>query len=283
MNCDWKTFAAIALVGFGTFACSDNLTEPPERGTYQGAEPPQLDCVPNLDGQITADELQAALDVPVRYRINPAGTTRPVDVAGATDEAGIRVWDWSTDNQDDLELELQANSPADRWFAPEFPGATFVSALDAAGTLIGVYSEDSAGVYLHGYASPNEEPANQKTLVVYDQPVAVYRFPLEVGASWVDVAEVRNATVAGLPYAGRDTYEISIDEIGEVWLPDVQFTDALRVRTDITVSPAVGEAVSRKQVAFVFECFGEVARATSQNNETNDNFEIAVEQRRLGF
>lgn len=277
----WYMAAVVGCLALVS-GCSDNLTEQPERGTYQGAEPPALDCIPNLDGRITADELQPALDVPVTYRISPDGEQRTVDIAGATDPSGIRVWDWSTDDESDLELTIEANSLADRWFASDFPGATFVSQLDAAGSLIGVYSEDDAGVYLHGYASPQSEP-NRRTLVVYDSPVAVYRFPLEVGAAWVDVAEVRNATVAGLPYAGRDTYDVRVDEVGEMWLPNIEFTDVLRVRTQVTVSPAVGEAVSRRQVGYVFECFGEVARAVSQNNETDPDFTTAVEVRRLGF
>lgn len=275
------SFAFVAT--FATAGCSDNLTLPPERGAYQGAEPTQLDCVPDLDGRIDADELQAALDVPVNYRISPPGEERTVDIAGATDQAGVRVWDWSTDNESDLELTLQANALTGRWFASDFPGATFVSQLDSAGSVIGVYSEDEAGVYLHGYASPEPEPQTQRTLVVYDEPVAIYRFPLEEGAAWVDVAEVRNGTVAGLPYAGRDTYDIRVDAMGEVWLPSIEFTDALRVRTHLTVSPAAGEPVSRRQVGFVFECFGEVARAVSRDNETDENFTTAVEVRRLGF
>lgn len=277
------TLGIVAMLLLAGAGCSDNLTLPPERGEYEPGEQQQLDCIPNLDGQITADELGAALDIPVTYRISPADEERTVDITGATDPAGVRVWDWSSDNSTDLELTVEANALADRWFAGDFPGATFVSPLDSAGSLIGVYSQDEAGVYLHGYASPEAEPQNELTLVVYDDPVAIYRFPLEVGAAWVDVAEVRNATVAGLPYAGRDTYDIRVDAIGEAWLPDLQFTDTLRIRTQITVSPSVGQAVSRRQVSLVFECFGEVARAVSQNNETDENFTTAVEVRRLGF
>jgi hypothetical protein len=32
----------------------------------------------------------------------------------------------------------------------------------------------------------------------------------------------------------------------------------------------------------MFECFGEIARATSQPNETNDDFTTAAELRRFG-
>jgi hypothetical protein len=36
-----------------------------------------------------------------------------------------------------------------------------------------------------------------------------------------------------------------------------------------------------RQTSFFFECFGEVARATSQPNETQDDFTTAAELRRL--
>jgi hypothetical protein len=89
--------------------------------------------------------------------------------------------------------------------------------------------------------------------------------------------------VRGLPYAGRDTYQIRIDGSGALELPDVAFTQALRVRTTLSIEPAVGVPVIRRQVGFVFECFGEVARAVSQDNEMADDFTTTTELRRLGF
>ena len=55
-----------------------------------------------------------------------------------------------------------------------------------------------------------------------------------------------------------------------------------RVRTHVTVQPTAGQSQSRRQVSFVFECFGEVARATSANGEMEENFTQAAELRRLG-
>jgi hypothetical protein len=96
------------------------------------------------------------------------------------------------------------------------------------------------------------------------------------------VGTVKNATLRGLPYAGTDTYVITVDGAGTLLLQDYTFTQAMRVRTDLTAAPAAGETVTTKQVSFLFECFGEVARATSQNNETQENFTTAAEVRRLG-
>jgi len=53
--------------------------------------------------------------------------------------------------------------------------------------------------------------------------------------------------------------------------------------TKVTVEPAVGDAVVRRQVSFYAECFAEVARATSADGETTDLFTTATELRRLGY
>lgn len=269
--------AVILLAG-----CSDNLTMPPEREPYQAAEPAALDCVPNLDEQIEKDELIVGFDTAVSYRINPADETRPVDLVGLVDENEVRVWDWSQE-ADDQELSVVASSLSTRWYADSFPDGEFVAALDAGGLVEGIYRRTDAGVFLLGYASPEEQPALGQTLVVYSEPVAIYRLPLTVGDEWVSIGEVRDAVVRDLPYAGRDVYTNRVDAVGELWLPELRFDQVLRVRTDLTVEPSVGEGFTRKQVGYVFECFGEVARAVSENNETDDNFETAVEVRRLGL
>ena len=76
---------------------------------------------------------------------------------------------------------------------------------------------------------------------------------------------------------------MKVDASGELWLPELQFENVLRVRTDLSVEPSIGTGFTRKQVGYVFECFGEVARAVSADNETDENFDTAVEVRRLGL
>jgi hypothetical protein len=67
-------------------------------------------------------------------------------------------------------------------------------------------------------------------------------------------------------------------------LPHLTFTDAYRVRTKVTVEPAVGGVtVTRRQVSFLFECFGEVARATSRDDEALEDFTQAAEVRRFSL
>ncbi|MGZ3477278.1 MAG: hypothetical protein ACXWUG_27430, partial [Polyangiales bacterium] len=66
-------------------------------------------------------------------------------------------------------------------------------------------------------------------------------------------------------------------------LHDFTFDQVHRVRTKVTVAPSAGGMpTSKRQVGFVAECFGEVVRATSKNDEPNPDFTTAVELRRLG-
>jgi hypothetical protein len=275
--------STLLLVAVSTLcACGPNRTYP-DRAAYQPAATPALSCVPNLDGKIEASELQTAFDIPVSYLVNPAGSTRPVSIPGSTTTAGKQLWDLSIDYADDQVARLTATTLAGKWYAASFPTAQFTSPLDLAGTTDGVYLNDGSNLLLLGYASAVESPVTGKTLVIYTAPVAIFEFPLTVGKQWISVGEVRNATLRGLPYAGRDTYQIKVDASGEVDLPDVRFSQALRVRTTATISPSIGNPITRRQVGWVFECFGEVARATAQDNETADDFTTTAELRRLGF
>lgn len=263
-------------------ACGENRTIPTKEAYVPAAVAP-LQCVPNLDGRIEASELQAAIGIPVHYLASPPGIARPVSISGATNSAGQRVWDLSNDYADDRVATLSASNVSEHWFAPNFPTGQFASPLDLGGTTMGVYRSDGADLFLLGYASREEAPVLGKTLVVYSQPVAIFRFPLETGKQWISVGQVVNGLVRGLPFAGRDTYQVRVDAAGQLELPDVTFTQALRVRTTATIEPAIGNTIVRRQVGWVFECFGEVARATAPDNEMNDDFTTTAELRRLGL
>ena len=177
-------------------------------------------------------------------------------MVGKTDSQEHRVWDLSADYADDQVAKVSASTLAGKWYAGSFPTGQFVTPLDLGGATEAVYASDGQNLLLLGYASAQQSPPEGQTLVTYTAPVALYRFPLEVGKQWVSVGEVRNATVRGLPYAGRDTYTISIDAAGQLELPDVTFTQALRSRTRLSIEPAVGVSVVRRQVSWLFECFG---------------------------
>jgi len=263
-------------------ACGENRTIP-SKDTYVAPSVAPLECVPNLDGKIEVGELKAAIGIPVHYLASPPGSTRPVRVDGAVNAQGQREWDLSVDYADDKVATIQAEALTGKWFAANFPSGQFVAPLDLGGTVLGVYQNDGQNLLLLGYASRDEAPTTGKTLITYQAPVAIFRFPLENGKDWVSVGTVMNGTLRGLPFAGRDTYQVKVDAAGRLDLPDVTFTQALRVRTTTTIEPAVGPTIQRRQVGWVFECFGEVARATAVDGETNDDFTTTSELRRLGL
>lgn len=271
---------SVALLAGLCAGCGENQT-PPTRNTYVGADAGALSCAPNLDNKIDSTELAPALDTPVNYLINPVGKDRPVDLLGRL-ESGKRVFRFDVDYADDQKLTLTANAVSGKWYAASFPTGEFVSAVDAAGTLDGVYKHDTSGIVLLGIASREEAPKEGKTLYVYQTPIAVFRFPLVAGSSWVSSGQVINGTIRGLPYAGKDTYEVSDDATGRLVLHDYTFEQAHRIRTKVTLSPSAGAVLVRHQVGYFVECFGEVVRAVSKDNEPNADFTTAAELRRLG-
>ena len=245
----------------------ENLT--PSPATLSPTPTPPPACVPNLDGVIDASEMQPALGVPAHFDVTTGDTA--VD---------LQSWNWSGAWPATAGFDLEGVGLSAKWYAASFPGGQFAAPIDAADTTEGVYAADDTALWLLGLASTAQSP---KTLLVYQQPIALYRFPLHVGESWTSTGTVVNGTFDGVPYAGYDTYDVSVDASGELVLPDFTFTQVLRVRTDVTVQPAVGVISTRKLVSYLFECYGEVARATSRLDETQDDFTTASEVRRLAL
>lgn len=272
--------AAVAATAAG---CGPNRTHPMHMTWGDGGTPPPLGCVPNLDNQIEMSELMPSFGTPVNVLVNPTSETRPVDLVGQDLGDGTRLWDFGADYATDLVTQPVATMLVSWWFASSFPADAFVVPYDPGATLQGIYRIDATGFFLLGLASTQMDPPEGRTLLVYTTPIVVMRLPLTPGASWLSVGEITGGTLRGLPYAGMDTYASQVIAAGQVVLPSLSFTQAMRVSTAVTVSPAAGAPIVRRQSSFVFECFGEVARATSQDGETNDDFTTAAELRRFGL
>jgi hypothetical protein len=271
---------ALALL---PLACGDNQTHPPDYAPYDAGIAQPFACIPNLDGKIEASELPVALGVPVSFLVSPTGAARPFDRDGVVGTDGKRRWAWDDVAADDRVLAVSASGTDGAWYADSFPNAQFVLPSDSAGRTVAIYEHTDEAVNLLGFASAEEAPAEGKTLIVYSDPVAVSKFPLTLGATWTSTSAVRNALFRGLPYAADDTYEISVDASGEMTVPDLTFSQVLRVRTTVTTAPVVGPKIVTRQLQYFFECFGEVARATAAVNEPNADFLEAAEVRRIGL
>jgi hypothetical protein len=261
---------AAIFLGAGVLAlaaCDANLTpvtDPP---------PPIATCVPDRDGRVTAAELPIALDVAADYYV---GEDVTVDLSGDDH------WDLSVERSDDDLRQLGAAPLGGQWYAGDFPAGRFV--VPAGEGLDAVYSKDDAGLWLHGTASAEPSPPAGETLVVYATPVPILRLPLADGDHTAVTAPLPGATVAGLPFVGEDRYTIDVDGAGRLDLPYVSFSPALRVRTHVVRAAASGGAqTSRRAVSFVFECFGEIARADSRPDEPATEFTTAAALRRFAL
>jgi hypothetical protein len=283
-----KTSYLLLPIGLLVAACGDNLTHPPDRdggaSTGSGTGGSAFSCLPNLDGQIDATELAPTFDIAVSYVLSPVGEDRAVNLAGKKDAKGAIAWDFSPDFATDKSLVLTATKVAGKWYASSFPAGDFASPVDTAGELYGVYSATDKAISLLGVASVVEKPKKGKTLLVYDAPIDVYRFPMTPGLAWSTQANVvMGGMINGLAYSSTDTYDVKDAAIGGLALHDLTFEQVHKIETRVTLKPSVGPATQTTwQVGFVSECFGEVTRATSHIGETTANFTKAAELRRLG-
>ncbi len=233
-------------------ACGVNETPQPEA-------PPELpSCVPNRDGVLTADELPIAFDATASYYVSTGGTFT-VDLEGP-------VWDLSEERAPDQVIALGPQRLGGQWYAGNYPQGQFV--IDAGDGLEGIYHQDDQALWLDGTASREMSPAGGRTLVIYDRPLAVLRFPLKDGDTFVSSAQHMGSTIAGLPFQGADEVTVSVTGDGRVDVPYVRFSPAFLVDTRVRRTSAGPEATRRSYI-FLFECFGEVARADSRPN-SND-------------
>jgi hypothetical protein len=243
-------------------------------------------CKGNQDGTITPPEFAPVFGVTVKYSVSDAGTTPPVDLAGAM-EGGKLVWDF-TASYPSHDLAAAATELAGKWYAAEYPGAQWTAPYDDV--IDGIYSNDDQGIYLHGLCWRNPPgPGDPVTCYTYDARVAVYELPLTAGKSWVSVGQVSVHTppykLGGLDHVGTHTYTVTDDAVGDVKWPGGAVLPAVhRVRTKLFIHPSLGVDFTKRQTGFVRECFGEIFRATKLNDQgNNDDFNPADELRRLQF
>jgi len=244
-------------------ACGTNQTPQPE------PLPELPNCVPNRDGEITADELPIALDQTGNYY---ADTDRTIDQT----REGKR-WDFSDETNDEI-VAIGPVSLRDQWYAASFPAGRFV--IDAGSGLDGIYHQDDQALWLDGTASQTE---TNKTLIVYPTPLAVLRFPVAVGDTFTQTVPLTSVTINGLPFNGTDELIVDVVEDGTLAVPYVEFAPTLRVRTQAIRRPSSGGMTGRRQSLWLFECFGEVTRAESRMDESNPDFTNAAYFRRFAL
>jgi hypothetical protein len=250
-------------------ACGVNQTPQPAPG------PALPSCIPNRDGSIDASELPIAFGVTLAYY---TGTNRTVDLSGTNG-----VFDLSAERADDTVVALGPVAIATQWYADQFPAGQFI--VDAGAGLDGIYHQDAQALWLDGTASQQMMPAAGKTLVRYAEPIALLRFPLHDGETYSTTAALDTATtIDGLPFVGTDRVDVDVTAGARLDVPYVEFSPILRVRTHVTRTPSTGTPVIAKRTTiFLFECFGEVARAESKQDEAAADFTSAAYLRRFAL
>ncbi|HEX6839616.1 MAG TPA: hypothetical protein VF334_23725, partial [Polyangia bacterium] len=238
------TMAALGAGGcFGSNAPASN-----DDAAYGAAPDLGPLCTGNNDGQIDRNELAFPVGMSVNYLANPSGTTTTVAPNG-TQSGGMTQWDLTSTAGDVHQLTLE--NVGTKWFASSFPGASYATTTDLASNTLGIFRVQDDGLYILGYAS---ETPNQ-TLLVYDTPILSLKFPVVLGDSWIATAHIVNGMLNGMPYAGLDTYKISIDARGTAVLPVLSFANTMRVHVDLTQTVPGGVSVRRIQYLFFHECY----------------------------
>jgi hypothetical protein len=260
--------------------CRADLTCAPEGedAAVEGdaGEHPDADvggCDPDLDGTITRDELPLAPGRVATYRVALDAT---VSTAGTQLPDGKRAWDVSGALAGDANDEITLIDPVGQWWSTTFPGASYAAPLSAEADLLGVFELSETRLRLLGVVSPTA--GNTRTELTYDPPVDVLVLPLTPSSAW-EVDSTVSGLAQGIAAFYSERYESRVDALGTIDTPYGEFPVS-RVAVDLTRT--VGAAITTKrQFAFVSECYSTVATIVSQDYEQDAEFTDAAEVRRL--
>lgn len=230
-------------------------------------------CTPNGDGSITREESPLRAGLYATFRI---AESTPVDTAG-TMTGGERRWDLSSALAGDHDERIELLSPTGTWWSGEFPLASYAARLSASSDNLGVFQIRDDALVLLGVVSPADGVT--RTLLENDPPVEVLRFPLRMGDTW-SITTTVSGQALGVVSAYTEDYTFVADASGVVVTPFGE-VDVIRVRSELDRRQVALPLDSRRSFAFVSECLGTVATITSTSFETDAEFTMAAEVRRL--
>ncbi|HEX4452377.1 MAG TPA: hypothetical protein VH143_15980 [Kofleriaceae bacterium] len=226
---------------------SSDGTAPPDGGSGGDL------CTPNLDGIIEANEIPLAAGKTANYLIatNPTWNT-----AGSAATNNNRDWDLSGALSGDTNTPVTLAAPSGAWWAGDFGSATYATVLSSSSTLLGVFHVDTTGVTLLGVVSPSGGAGS--TELTYSPPAKILAVPFMAGSTWTSTSNV-TGTADGVVAAYTEEYDSTVDEVGTMKTPYGSFP-VLRVATNL-LRDSIADS---RTFAWVAECFGSVAQATSQ-------------------
>ena len=260
-DCVKVVWVSMVVCGCGTSVPADDP-----------GEAPLPECTADLDGVMTAEEMPVVLGVEVRYARNLPGEPVEVDVDGELASDGGRLWDFS-DGPADTGATVVLQEPVGQANAELFPDATYAaSMLVESPDLLGWFrldEGDETTVSMLGMSTTEVVSDASRTVVIYDEPLVLYRYPFTVGDTWEQTVTYRDAVAYGLPNQGVEHYRFEVDARGTVRLPGgVEVTDVLRlrIRVDQTLALAADDHTRTfHQLIWVRPCFGELARVVGDD------------------
>ena len=245
-----------------------DASEPLEAGPVGDAG-----CVPNKDFRITREEVPLAAGLRATYKV---AKDADIATAGTPLGDGTRSWDLSAELPGDALALVETQRVEGKWFAADFAGASYATKLSARSELLGVFELSPGALKLRGVVSPADGVT--RTNVAYSPAVDVLAFPLEMGKAFTTTSTV-TGLASGVFSTYSEKYDSAVDARGTLKTPLGTFT-VLRVRTTLTRTVGLLVTVVRS-FAWVTECYGTVATATSADNEANAEFTRASEVRRI--
>ncbi|MCB9640771.1 MAG: hypothetical protein H6727_17890 [Myxococcales bacterium] len=254
-----------------------------EKTTTLPEDPPER-CVGNNDGIIDFKEVAFVIGASVSVLRNKSGSTVEVNQVGARDTDGTLIWDFRKLALDQKDA-VQTVDPTGKWFLTEFPDATLLIPTryqGFTGTSYQVLRKTEADLLLDGIASDLEKPEAENILLKYETPVPLLRFPLRDGREWIVVSKAKGS-IAGQPITSTDTYQFRVAGRGVLKLPDIEFQNALRVEIFVQQRLLGGNSRTLYQILYMNECYGEVARIESVENEKDPSFTQAALARFITF
>jgi hypothetical protein len=213
-------------------------------------------CVPNHDGVVTRAELPMLSGLHASFVIAESVT---MTTGGVAQPDGSTDWDFSAALSGDHTVTITTDDPAGQWFSSKFTSATYTSKLSDTETFLGIYQATAASLLLQGVVTPTS--ASPQTEVAYSPSAEILAVPMQMGSTWTSTSTV-TGTADGILADYTEKYDSSVDAHGSLEVPYGTF-DVLRVQTTLTRTD--GALIQTTQtMTFVAECFGPVARLTSQ-------------------
>lgn len=286
-------FLLLACLILPIFGCPDPTPQKEQTTQQDGApteeittlpdDPPER-CVGNNDGIIELKEVAFVVGASVNVLRNKAGTTVQVNQQGNRDNEGNLVWDFRKLPLDQKDA-VRTVDPTGKWFLSDFPDATLLIPIvyqGFSGISYQVLRKTPTDLLLDGIVSDLEQPEQEKISLKYETPVPLLRFPLRDGKEWIVVSKAKGS-VAGQPLTSTDTYQIRVAGRGILKIPDIEFQNALRIEISAQQRLLGGNSRTIYQILYMAECYGEIARIESVENEKDPAFTQASLARFLTF